>query len=430
MDQRLNSCGLVKTRAFQYRRTAGYTDFLGSSSVRFLAMACGARTLRTRWLALSLALVLGGVSGCGGGGGGGKILYAAGLGSPTVTTFAVSSAGALTAGGSVSTGSAPNVIGIEPRLRFAYVVDSAGGIGAGGVSQYVMNRSTGVLTVATFSSTNGTAAASTPVPTGVNPSAIAFDGSGTFVFVANKGSNSISVFTIDQVGGTLTEVKQPTTNPPLPDCLPNQIVPCPLATAAAPSSLAVAGSILLVANSGAGLVSAYPFNSSGALDSTKLVTTAIGGSPSAMAMDSSGKFLFITDPVASTVAAFSIGSSGQLSAVGAPLAAGTTPVSVRVHPSGNFLYTANQGSDNVSAFSFDSSGALTALSGSPFAAATGPSYVATDTSGSFLFVANRDSNNISVFSIDSGGALKPVTGSPFGPPVVGIVNPIALASIN
>jgi len=392
--------------------------------VHFLAMACGARTLRTRWLALTLALVLGGVGGCGGGGGG-KILYAVGLGSPNVTAFTVSGAGALTVANSTSTGSAPNVIGIDPLLRFAYVVDSAGGIGAGGVSQYVLNRSTGVLTVATFSSTNGTAPASTPVPTGVNPSAIAIDGSGTFVFVANQGSNSISVFLIDQVGGTLTEVKQ-LPAPPL-NCMPNQITPCPLPTATGPSSLAITGSMLFVANSGAGLVSAYPFNSSGVLDSTKLVTTTIGGSPSAMAMDSSGKFLFITDPVASTVAAFSIGTSGQLSAVGTPLATGTSPVSVRMHATGNFLYTANQGSNNVSGFSFDSSGALTALSGSPFAAATHPSYVATDTSGGFLFVANRDTNNISVFSIDSSGALKQVTGSPFDSPVI---NPIALASIN
>jgi len=155
-----------------------------------------------------------------------------------------------------------------------------------------------------------------------------------------------------------------------------------------------------------------------------------------MAMDSSGKFLFVADSVTNTVAAFSIGTSGQLSAVGAPLATGTTPVSLRVHPSGQFLYTANQGSNvggtncvngGVSVFSFDSSGALTALSGSPFTAGTCPSYVATDGSGSFLFVANRDSNNISVFSIDSSGALKPVTGSPFDSPVI---NPIALASIN
>ncbi|MFI5089261.1 MAG: lactonase family protein [Terriglobales bacterium] len=401
--------------------------------------------MRTGWLALSLvALVLGGVGGCGGGGGS-KILYAVGLGSPNVTTLTVSSAGALTATSNfASTGSAPDVIGIDPLLRFAYVVDSAGGIGAGGVSQYLLSRSTGILTIATFSSTNGTAPASTPVPTGVNPSALSIDGSGFFVFVANQGSNSISGFLIDQVGGTLTEVKQ-LPAPPL-NCTPNQLTPCPLPTTGAPSALATTGTMLFVAmtNAGVGSIATYMFNSAGAssapvvlpcptgpgcLQNPPASTIAAGTNPVAMAMDSSGKFLFVADSVTNTVAAFSIGSTGQLAAVGAPLATGTTPVSVRVHPTGNFLFTANQGSNDVSAFSFDSSGALTKLSGAPFSVlpGTGPSYVATDTSGSFLFVANRDTSNISVFSIDSSGALKQVTGSPFNSPVN---NPIALASIN
>lgn len=411
--------------------------------MHFLARACGAKTLRTHWLGLSLALVLAGVGGCGGHGGS-KILYAVGLGSPNVTIFDVSGAGALTVtANSVGTGSAPDVIAIDPLLRFAYVLDSAGGIGAGGVSQYVLSRSTGTLTVATFSSINGSAPASTPAPTGVNPAAIAIDGSGFFVFVANQGSNSISGFLIDQVGGTLTEIKQlpPTTL----NCTLNQVTPCPLPTTGAPSALATTGTMLFVAmtNAGVGSIATYMFNSSAGEPSTPVVlpcpagpgclqnppasTIAAGANPVAMAMDSTGKFLFVADSVTSTVAAFSIASSGQLTAVGAPLATGTTPVSVRVHPTGQFVFTANQGSNDVSAFSFDSSGTLTALSGSPFAAATSPSYVATDTSGSLLFVANRDTTNISVFSIDSSGALKQVTGSPFNSPVN---NPIALASIN
>jgi len=454
MNQWRNSSGLVKKRAFQYRRTAEYIGFPGSLSVHFYAMACGERRLRARWLALSLvALALGGVGGCGGGGGS-KILYAVGLGSPNVTVFTVSGSGALTAASSVSTGSAPNVIGIDPLLRFAYIVDSGGGISPGGVSQYVLNRRTGVLAVATLPPINGTNSPSTPIETGVGPVALAIDSTGSFAFVANTGAispnnpvcnltpsvcvPSISVYTIDPTGGALTEVKQPTTAPPALNCTLNQPVPCPfpLPAAAVPSALVITGSTVFVAmaSAGAGSVATYTFKSTGnsangtlaAILSGPISTTAAGTNPSAMAMDPSGKFLLVADSVTNTVAAFSIGSSGQLTAAGAPLATGTTPVSVRVHPTGNFLYTANQGSNNVSAFSIGSSGALTALSGSPFAASTSPSYVATDGSGSFLFVANRDANTISVFSIDSSGALK-LAGTPV--PSV-IINPIALASIN
>ena len=438
--------------------------------MHFDAMAYAERTLRTRWLALTLvALVLGVVGGCGGGGGGSKILYAVGLGSPNVAIFTVSSAGTLTFTGSVSTGSAPDAIGIDPLLRFAYIVDSGGGIAPGGVSQYVLTRSTGVLTVATLPAANGTSSPSTPIETGVGPAALAIDGTGSFAFVANTGAippnsacsptpsvcaPSLSVYTIDPTGGALTEVKQTPTSGPTPlNCMPNQPVPCPLplppsavpGAPVVPAALATTGNMLFVAmtNAGMGSIATYMFTPApatqsltqvpcptgpGCLQNLPASTIAAGTNPVAMAMGSSGNFLFVADSVANTVAAFSIGTSGQLSAVGTGNT-GTTPVSVSVHPTGNFLYTVNQGGANcvngsVSAFSI-SSGALTALPNSPFAAGPCPSYVAIDSSGSFLFVANGGTNNISVFSIDSSGALKPLSNSSFV-----VVNPIALASIN
>jgi 6-phosphogluconolactonase (cycloisomerase 2 family) len=406
-------------------------------------MAGGEKTLRARWLAMSLmAVLLGGVSGCGGGGGGNKILYALGLGSPSVAVFTVSSSGTLTSAGSVTTGAAPNAIGIDPLLRFAYIVDSGGGIGPGGVSQYVLTRSTGALTVATLPAANGNNSPSTPIETGVGPAAIAIDGTGVFAFVANTGAipanstcsptpsvcvPSISVYTIDSTGGALTEVKQST--PPPINCTANNPIPCPLPllpSSVVPSALATTGNMLFVSmsNAGAGSVATYTFDSTGKLTGPTS-TAAAGTNPAAIAMDPSGKFLFVADPATNTVAAFSVGSSGQLTAVGSPIATGTTPVSLHIHPRANFLYAANRGSNTISAFSFDSTGSLTPLSGSPFAAGNGPSYVTTDASANFLFVANSGSNNISVFTIDSSGVLKLASSSSFV-----VVNPIALASIN
>jgi len=432
-------------QAFQYLRTAVYVRSQGHSFVHFYLMERRKRMLRVRWFAVAVtALVPGVLCGCGGGGAQ-KVLYALGLGSPNVTIFTISNSGGLTATDSVTTGSAPDAMGIDPRHRFAYVVSSAGGIGPGGVWQYVMNSKSGALTLATFSSTNGTAA-STPMETGTNPVAIAVDSSGTFVFVANQGSDSISVFMIDQIGGTLTEVKYPPATQPIPPaCTANNPGSCPLSIApASPTGLATTGNMLFVAQStaGAGSVSTYTFDTtSGVLKTPAASTTAVGVNPSAMVMDSSGKFLFLTDSSASKVGVVSIGSSGQLVPVGTPVSTGPTPLNVWAHPSGKFLYTANQGltvgttncvNGDVSAFSIDSSGALAPLSGSPFAAGPCPSYVATDSSGSFLFVANGSpnsvtpNNSISVFSIDSSGALKQV-----GSPVFSVVtNPVALASIN
>jgi 6-phosphogluconolactonase (cycloisomerase 2 family) len=399
---------------------------------------------RTSWSSRSftlsiMALLLAALCGCGGSSH--KVLYALGLGSPSVAIFQVSSAGELTVTTSnVNTGSGPDAIAIDPKVRFAYILDSActsvdrsacGSLGPGGVSQYTLNKSSGALAVATISANNGTTPPSTPALTGVNPSAIVVNNAGTLVFVANTGSNSISVYSIDSTGGALTEVKQPPPSPAPtpPNCVQNQPALCPLATAGAPIGLATTGSMLFVAMSsaGAGSVATYTFDSTGLLTDPPASTTAAGMNPSAMQMDSSGKFLFVTDADTNQVAVFSIGSSGQLAAAGTPADTGTTPVSVSVQPNGKFLYTANQGSNDVSIFSIDSSGGLTPLSGSPVAAGTSPSYVTTDSAGKFLFVANRDSGNISVFTIDSSGGLKAVSGSPFASVVL---NPIALASIN
>jgi DNA-binding beta-propeller fold protein YncE len=392
---------------------------------------------------------------CGCSGHGGKILYAVAPGSATVSIFTVSSSGALSVTTEpVPTGSGPVAMAIDPLLRFAYVVDAAGGNVPGGVSQYVLNAGTGSLVVATLPSVSGPSSPTVPIPTGVNPTAIAIDSTGSVLFVANHGSAgtcdnpatatppllncTLSVFTIDATGGALSEVKQ--LQPP---CTPTQNAPCPLPTfPLAPNALATTGKMLFVAmtNAGVGSISTYTFNTAvqnssppvcpagpGCLQTPATSTITVGTNPTAMAMDSQGKFVFVTDPVANTVTALSIGSSGQLTAVGSPAPTGTKPVSVWVHPGGKFLFTANQGSNDVSGFSIDGSGALAPLSGFPVAVGTSPSAVTTDKAGSFLFVANRDANTISVFSIDNSGALKQVTGSPFASVVV---NPVALISLN
>ena len=62
------------------------------------------------------------------------------------------------------------------------------------------------------------------------------------------------------------------------------------------------------------------------------------------------------------------GSTGTLSAMaGSPFTAGNMPQFVAIDLSGKFLYVTDQGSDNASAYSIASStGVLTPITGSPF----------------------------------------------------------------
>ena len=134
--------------------------------------------------------------------------------------------------------------------------------------------------------------------------------------------------------------------------------------------------------------------------------------PAAVAVDPTGKFLYVaiasgnTICVSSSVDAYSIDPvSGAMTQIpGAQ--AGTVPVSVAVEASGRFLYVANNVSSSVSAFAINpDTGTLTEVAGSPFGTATPPSFVVADPSGLFLYVGTG--TDILGFTIDQvTGALK------------------------
>lgn len=332
---------------------------------------------------------------CGGSSGGGPKIYVVGLGASNVEIFTSSDSGVLTADMTdlAGTGSRPDAIVLNSH--YAYVLDSTGGAQPGGVSEYTVGGKGTLSAARTALALSNNNISATPPKTGLNPAAMVEDSKGQYVFVANQGSNSISVFTVDSKIGLLTEISG-----------------SPFTTGAGPSGLAITGNTIFVANQGAGTVSAYNFDqATGSLTQVSGSPFSAGTSPSALDLDSTGKFLFVADQAANSVLAFSV-SSGQLSAVsGSPFAAGTAPVNVRV--AGSSVYVANSGSGNISGFSIGSGGALAAISGSPFAAGTNPVYIASANSGKLLFVANQGSDAVSAFSVGGGGALSAVNGSPF-----------------
>ena len=362
-------------------------------------------TARAFFLAVLVLLTVA-LTACGGSSNGKKI-YVVGLGTPNVQIFGVSGSGGLTADTTnlTGTGSRPNAV-ILTR-HFAYVLDSTGGAQPGGISEYTISSKGTLAAARTAQALSTTTVNATPPKTGLNPLSMVIDSNGKFVFVANQGSNSVSVYSVDGGTGLLTE-----------------ITGSPFATAAGPSSLAITGSTLFVANQGAGMVSVYTTDkTSGSLTQVSGSPFAAGTSPASLDIDPSGKFLYAADRATNSVLAMSIGGSGQLSLIGSPTAAGTTPVHVKVV--GNSVYVANFGSGDVSGYSIGGSGALAPISGSPFSAGGNPAYIAAAGSGGLVFVANQGSNNISVFSVGSGGALSQASGSPFAA-VVG--SPSAIAS--
>jgi len=92
---------------------------------------------------------------------------------------------------------------------------------------------------------------------------------------------------------------------------------------------------------------------------------------------------------------------------------GLTPASIAVDPTGKFVYVANRASNTVSGYGIDAtSGVLTPLAGSPFMTGTSPVFVATDPTGKFAYVVNSGSNTVSAYTIEAtSGILAPLAGS-------------------
>jgi len=289
----------------------------------------------------------------------------------------------------------PQSIAVDPAGKFAYVMNGGctGGVG-GYVSMYTINPTTGAL-----------ASIGPPVTTydfGSFPGSVTVAPSGKFVYVTNSGdiwvpdNGSVAMYAIDATTGALTSTG--TINGNCPGlCLPSSVVVDP------------SGKFAYVA-SGVGSYGNFPYTvgmytinaTTGAL--TSIGTIAAGTDPVSVAVDPSGKFVYVTNSGSNDVSMYTIdATTGSLTPIGT-IAAGTTPVSVAVDPAGKFAYVTNSGSNDVSMYTINSTtGSLTLIG--MIAARLSPTSIALHPSGSFAYVTNSGSNDVSVYSISSTGNL-------------------------
>jgi 6-phosphogluconolactonase len=222
---------------------------------------------------------------------------------------------------------------------------------------------------------------------------------GRFAYVANRLSNSISGFAIDPSNGQLL----PLSGSPF------------ASNGTTPTALTVDpdGLFLYVANSGSNSVSVYSIGATGALTAVG-APIAAGTGPGAVTVDPTDHFLYVANLTSNNVSAFAISGSSLTPIVDSPFAAGAEPASLAVDPNGNFLYVTNFNSNTVSVFLIDpASGILSAVSGSPFAAGAGPVSIAIDPTDAFAFVANNSDQTIASYALNATtGALTPSSGSP------------------
>jgi len=136
--------------------------------------------------------------------------------------------------------------------------------------------------------------------------------------------------------------------------------------------------------------------------------------PSAIAVDPTGRYTYVTDKSANSILGYQIGSSttpanaGNLSAlVSSPFTTGLYPVAITIDPRGKYVYTANYNGNSVSSYSLNSADGSLGGSASVgnFSTNTGPTCVTIDPAlGIYLYTSNYLDGSI------SGGQLSPNTG--------------------
>lgn len=134
-----------------------------------------------------------------------------------------------------------------------------------------------------------------------------------------------------------------------------------------------------------------------------------GVSPSGIAIDPTGKYVYVTDKAQNEVYGYGISNNttGALTGlVSSPYATGQYPVAITIEPRGKYVYVANYNSSTVSSYSLNlATGSLGASAGSNFVTSTGPTCVTVEPSlGIYLYTSNYLDSSI------SGGQLSPNTG--------------------
>lgn len=305
-------------------------------------------------------------------------VYAANSGASNVSGFKLDpSSGALTAatGSPFAAATGPAALGTNSTGTYLYAANTGTGGANGGVSGWTVN-----------SDASMTAMSGSPFASSSGFASIAVDPQARYVYAGAGNAATIQGFTASASTGVLTAMSGTT------------------ATTGTPVRMTEdpAGKFLFVAEGASG-VDVFTIGSGGAL--TKVQNVPLAAANGVAATSST---LYVADGTTGANA-YSINSStGQLTALGSALAAGTTPSNIAVAPSGAYVFITSAGSNDVSAYTVGSTGALTAVSGSPFSSGTGPAAVTVDPSSRYVYVVNKTAGSISIFTISTStpGALS------------------------
>jgi 6-phosphogluconolactonase (cycloisomerase 2 family) len=352
----------------------------------------------------------------------------------TISTFAIQPNRALAASGGISgVGTFLRGIAIAPDGKSAYVLDSANAT----VLAFDINTD-GVLMpigspVATDPNARGPFASCLPEESNASgagpcPWNLALAPNGRWLYVTNRDSHTISVFSV------------------LPDRTLRLLGP-PLPTGGiAPRGLAVSpdGEMVYVALRETDAIAAFAVSRTGALHPRGTPVRVPGCTPSAgatpvpecspffVSITPDGRWLYAANQDSGDLATFAIGPNGTLTPVEGRAAIGGRPEGIVISIDGRFLYSISVDANAVFAFAIAADGRLTSLGSLPTcdqaetAAACGPNAIGITPDSRAVYALNTFSENIASFGVNDDGTLVEIEPSPIptggvGPAIEGVV---------
>ncbi len=306
---------------------------------------------------------VGGSSGGGGAGGGAtttspQFLYVTDPGSGQVAGYVVNPLdGKLTLVVNTpwAAGTTPKAIVVNPAGTYAYVANADGdavNTTTGSVSGYRINRTTGELIAL---------GGSLPIAAGLNPSAIAMDPLGQYVYVLNEGSGTVSGYTISTDTSTAGQLIPMAGSPWLTTALAGPPEPGPISLAVDPL-----GRFVYVANFAVDSIAVFSIDAgTGGLTQLDVVAMPSSGEkPHAIAVDPAGGSVYVVNENTKNIIRFLISESTPWlvpEGGGVTLSTGDYPYSVVVSPNGGNIYATNFLDGTISAYQVNSLGVLSHL---------------------------------------------------------------------
>ena len=170
-----------------------------------------------------------------------------------------------------------------------------------------------------------------------------------------------------------------------------------------------------------GWVFGFAVDKSGGLTTSLASPYQTGVQPSALAIDPTSRFVYITDRASNHLIGYSVSSGSVLNfLIAGPFKTGVEPSAVVIDPRGKYIYVSNSLDSSVSAYAIDLSTGVPSsvinVTGSQINATDPqPVSIAVDPAlGRFVYTANYLGNSISGFQLNpESGALQPSQATPY-----------------